>query len=141
MPVAVRFERRGRLRHGLLDRRTALTFIERKGGNVDKRCNVWMIAGFGDDGPAVAVADQNHWAAHGVDCGLRVLLVVGVRSLGRLRYRHLVAILLQDVSDGFPAGAIGECTMHQNHVLDASGDADCAAAIRARPSARTIATQ
>src|SRR5580692_8568353 len=95
-----------------------LAFIERKGGNVDKRCNVWMIAGFGDDGPAVAVADQNHWSAHSVDCGLRVLLVVGVRSLGRLRYRHLVAIILQYVSDSFPAGAIGESTVHQDHVLN-----------------------
>src|SRR5579859_6275160 len=117
-PVAVRFERLGRLRQGLFDRCTALTFIESKGGNIDKRCNVWMIAGFGDDGPAVAVADQNHWSAHSVDCGLRVLLVVGVRSLGRLRYRHLVAILLQYVSDSFPAGAIGESTVHQDHVLN-----------------------
>src|ERR1700733_14491948 len=102
-PVAVRFERRGRLRQGLFYRCAALTFIERKGGNIDKRCNVWMIAGFGDDGPAVAVADQNHWSVHSVDCGLRVLLVVGVRSLGRLRYRHLVAIFFQYVSDSLPA--------------------------------------
>src|ERR1700758_5861588 len=77
-----------------------------------------MITGFGDDGPTVAVADQNHWAAHSLDCGLRVLLVVSVRSLGRLCYRHLVAILLQDVSDGSPAGAIGESAMHQDHVLN-----------------------
>src|SRR5271170_938154 len=75
-PVAVRFERLGRLRHSLFDRRTALTFIERKCGNVDKRRNVGMIAGLGYDGPAVTVADQNHWAAHGVDCGLCVLLIV-----------------------------------------------------------------
>jgi len=70
-----------------------------------------MIAGLGDDGPAVAVADQNDWAAHGVDCGLRVLLVGGVRSLWRLRHRHLVPIILEDASDGFPAGAVGKCTM------------------------------
>jgi len=30
-PVAVRFESLGRLRQGLFDRRTALTFIESKG--------------------------------------------------------------------------------------------------------------
>src|SRR5271163_2085339 len=77
-----------------------------------------MIPGLGDDGPAVAVADQNHWAAHGVDCGLRVLLVVGVRSLGRLRHRHLVAIILEDVSDPLPAGAVRESSMHQDHVLN-----------------------
>src|ERR1700722_14580506 len=90
-PVVVWFERLGRLWQGLFDRRTALAFIERKSGDIDQRSNVWMIAGLGDDGPAVAVADENHWAAHGIDCRLRVLLVVGVRSLGRLRHRHLVA--------------------------------------------------
>src|SRR5580704_4527063 len=107
-PVAVRLECLGRLRQGLFDGRTALTFIEGKGGNIDKRRNVWMIAGLSDDGPAVAVANQNHWAAHSVDSGLRVLLVVGVRSLGRLRHRHLVALILEEVSDPLPAGAIRE---------------------------------
>src|SRR5271155_2780521 len=117
-PVAVGCERLGRLWHGRFDRGTALTFIESKRGNIDKRRNVWMIAGLGDDGPAVAVADQNHWAAHGVDCRLRVFLVVGVRSLGRLRHRHFVPIILEDLGDGFPSGAVGESSMHQNHVLD-----------------------
>src|SRR5271170_5715986 len=82
-PVTVRCERLGRLRQGLFNRCTALTFIESKGGNIDKRFNVWMIASLSDDGTAVAVADQNHRTAHSVDCGLRVLLVVGVGSLRR----------------------------------------------------------
>jgi hypothetical protein len=43
--IAVRLERLGRLRQGLFDRRTAFTFIESKCGNIDKRRNVWMIAG------------------------------------------------------------------------------------------------
>ena len=77
-----------------------------------------MIAGLGDDGPAVAVTDQNHWAPHGVDCGLRVLLIIGVGGLGGLRHRHLVPIILEDVSNGFPAGAVGESSMYQNHVLN-----------------------
>src|ERR1700719_1140231 len=78
-----------------------------------------MIAGLGDDGPAVAVADQDHRpAAHRVDCGLRVLLVVGVRGLGGLCYRHPVPIILEDLSDGFPSRAVGESSMHQNHILD-----------------------
>ena len=29
-----------------------------------------------------------------------------------LHHRHLVPIILEDVSDGFPAGAVGESTMH-----------------------------
>src|SRR6202166_1771460 len=116
--VAVRLERLGRLREGLFDRRTALTFIERKCGNIDKRRNLWMVAGLGDDGTAVAMADQDHRPAHGVDGGLRVLLVVGVVGLGGLRHRHLVPVILEDVSDGFPTGAIGESSMHQDHVFD-----------------------
>src|SRR5260370_16069129 len=117
-PVAVRLERLGGLRHGRFDRGTALAFIEGKGGNIDKRCNVWMISRLGDDGPSVAVADQNHWAAHGVDCGLCVFLIFGVRSLGRLRHRHLVAIILEDVGDPLPARAIRESSMHQNYILN-----------------------
>src|SRR4029077_9645233 len=97
---------------------TALTFIESKCSNIDKRYNVWMIAGFGNNGAAITVAHENYRPAHGVDGGLRVLLVIGVRGLGGLRYRHLVPIILEDVSDGFPTGAIGECSMHQNHVFN-----------------------
>src|SRR6202000_1317650 len=104
-PVAIWFERLGRLRHGLFDRRTALTFIESKGSDINERRNAWMIARLGNDGPTITVADQNHWAAHGVDCGLRVLLVVGVRSLGRLCHRHFVAIILEDIGNPLPAGA------------------------------------
>src|ERR1700722_14744934 len=54
--VAVRFKCLGGLRQGLFDRRTALTVIERKCGNIDKRRNLWMIAGLGDDGAAITVA-------------------------------------------------------------------------------------
>src|SRR5580700_2416443 len=116
--VAVRFERLGGLRQALFDGRTALTFIESKGGNIDQRRNLGMIAGLGDNGPAITVAHQNHWTVHGVDGRLGVLLVVGVRSLGVLHHRHLVAIVLEDVSDGFPTRAVGESSMHQNYILN-----------------------
>src|SRR6202050_1522574 len=104
--AAIRFECLGGLWHRCFDRRTALTFIERKGGDVYQCRNVWIVTGFADDGPAVAMADQHDRAAHGVDCGSRVLLVVGVRSLWRLRNRHRVAILLKDLCDRVPAGHI-----------------------------------
>ena len=58
-PVAVRCECLGCLRHCLFDICAAFTFIEGKGGNVDKCFNVRMIAGLGYDGAAVAVTDQN----------------------------------------------------------------------------------
>src|SRR5580693_9058419 len=118
--IAIRLESLGGLWHRGFDRRTALTFIERKCGDVYQRRNVWIIAGLGDDRSAIAVADQNDWPAHSVDGGFRVFLVVGVRGLGRLGNRYRVAILLKDLCNGVPARAIGECTMHQNHVFDAS---------------------
>src|ERR1700722_14211053 len=105
--IAIRFECLGGLRHRRFDRRTALTFIERKCGDVYECRNVWIVAGFTDDGPAIAMADQDNRAAHGVDGGLRVLLIVGVRSLWGLSNRYRVAILLKDLRDGVPAGAIG----------------------------------
>ena len=115
--VAVRLERLGGLRQGLFDRRAALTVIERKCGDIDKCRNLWMIAGLGDDGPAITVAHQNHWPVHGVDGRLRVLLVVGVGGLGGLHHRHRVAVILEDLGDGFPAGAVGESAMHQTTFL------------------------
>jgi hypothetical protein len=132
--IAIRLECLRGLRHGRFDRRTALTFIESECGDVYQCRNVWIVAGLGDDGPAVAMADQDDRPSHGVDGGLRVFLVVGVGGLRRLRHRDRVAILLKDLCDGVPAGAIGECTMHQNHVFDASrrrgtcrgGDQSCA---------------
>ena len=44
--------------------------------------------------------------------------VLGVGGLGRLRHRHLVPIIHEDVSDGFPAGAVGESSMHKDYVFD-----------------------
>src|SRR3984893_3811949 len=120
VPIAIRLEGLGGLWHRCFDRRAALTLIERKCSNVDQCRNIWIVAGLADDGAAVAMADQDDWAAHGIDCGLRVLLVVGVRGLGGLRYRHGVAILLKDLGDGFPARAVGECAVDQNDVFNAS---------------------
>ena len=116
--VAVRLERLGGLRQGLFDRRTALTFIERECGNIDKRRDTWMIPGLGDDGPAITVPYQNHWPVHGVDGRLRILLVLGVGSLGVLRHRHLVPVVHEDFGDGFPTRAVGESSMHQDNVVD-----------------------
>lgn len=116
--IAVRLERLRGLRQALFDGRTALTFIESKCGNINKRRNVWMIASLGDDGASIAVADQNHRPAHGVDCGLRVLLIIGVGGFGGLRDRYLVAIILEDVGDGLPAGAVRESPVHQHYVLN-----------------------
>ena len=49
-----------------------------------------------------------------------VLLVVGVRSLGRLRHRHLVPVILEDVSNGFfqPEPSANAQHANQDHVLN-----------------------
>ena len=116
--IAVRFKRLRCLRQRRFDRRTALAFIESKCSNIDQCCNVWMISGLGDDRPAITMADQHNRPAHGIDGGLCVLLIVGVRGLGRLCHRHSVAIILEDVRDPLPARAIRESSMHQNYILN-----------------------
>jgi hypothetical protein len=65
-----------------------------------------------------AKAKTVHRPVHGVDRRLRKSLVVGVGCLGVLHHRHLVAILHEDIGDGFPAGAVRESSMHQDHVLN-----------------------
>src|SRR6202008_680004 len=122
---AVRLERLRGLWHSLFDRRTALTFIERKGSDVDQCRNLWVVAGLRDVAPAITVADDYPRPVHGVDGRLRVLDVLGVGGLGGLRHRDRVAILLEDLGDGFPTRSIGNCTMHQDHVLDASEWCGC----------------
>src|SRR3984885_810761 len=99
--VAVWFEGLGRLWQGLLDGRTALAFIESKGGDVNECCNLWMIASLGDDGPAITVPHQNHWSVHGVDSCLCVLLVIGVRGLGVLPPRPLLSSFLRMLATAF----------------------------------------
>src|SRR6266851_7975694 len=100
--LAVRFERFGSLRYGRLDRGTTLTFIERKGGDVNECLDLRIVARFGDDRPTVTVPDDDHRPIHCVDGRSRVLHVISVGGLGGLRHGHRVAILLEDLGDRFP---------------------------------------
>jgi hypothetical protein len=77
-----------------------------------------MIAGLGDNRPAITMADQNNWPVHRVDGRLRIFLVVGVGSFGVLHHRYLVSIVHEDCSDRFPAGTVGESSMYQNHIMN-----------------------
>jgi len=49
-------------------------------------------------------------------------------SLGGLRHRYRVAILLKDLCDGFPAGAIGNAPCTKTTFLMPAGGVDAAAA-------------
>src|SRR6202142_1021615 len=101
----------GGRRQGLLDRSATFPSVRRESGNIDKRRDLWIVAGFRDDGPAVAVAHQNHRTGLLVDGGLRELDVLGIGRLWLPRYCHRVPVLGEDVIDGFPTGAVGECAV------------------------------
>src|SRR5260370_3504423 len=62
-PVAVRLECFGRLRQGLFDRRTAVTFIECKCGDVDQPGDPVISSRSRDDASTVRVPDKNSRAA------------------------------------------------------------------------------
>src|SRR6185369_8510263 len=47
--------------------------------SVNKRRDVWIVTGFSDDSPAVAVANENHWPRLSVDLGFRKLYIFGKR--------------------------------------------------------------
>jgi hypothetical protein len=66
------------------------------------------------------VPDKNHGPRLSVDHRRREPNVFGKRGLRLLHYSHRVPVFRKDVEDCFPAGAIGECTVDQNHILDAA---------------------
>src|ERR1051326_4781137 len=101
----------GGWRHGFLDRGGALPSVKRERGDIDKRRDLWIVAGFGDDRTAVAMAHQNDWAGLPIDHGLCELDVFRKGRLRVLYNRHRVPVLCEDGGDGLPAGAIGECAM------------------------------
>jgi hypothetical protein len=110
--------RHGRTRGRVGDQRVdGLAGVGREGGDVDERLDVGVVAGLGDDGPAVGVADED---------GVLVLIehpagdgdVVGERDRRVLYDGDLVTGLAQDAIDGLPAGAVDEAAVDEN---DAAG--------------------
>src|SRR6516162_4121628 len=75
-----------------------------------------MIARFGDDHPAPAMADEHAWArtvqddTGGRDIGIE-------RSQRVLHDIHRVAVTLQYVRNWFPPRAIGEGAVYQDYIL------------------------
>src|SRR5271156_6000845 len=53
--------------HGFLDGGRAFPGVEREGVDIDKSGDFWIVAGFGDNRSAVAVADENHGPGLPVD--------------------------------------------------------------------------
>ncbi len=88
--------------------------IRSKRRDVDERCDLWVCAGFGDDGATVGMADQNDFPRSGRDRPFREGYVVGKRRCGILNDGHVVAVLLEERINPLPSGPIDESAMHED---------------------------
>ena len=109
--------RNGRAGRRILDeRRHGLALVRSKGGDIHKPRNLRIVAGFGDHRSAIRVANENRRPV------LRSKNALGSRHIVLQRYRRVlddadvVTVLLQDLVDALPAGAVHKATVDQNDV-------------------------
>ncbi len=95
-----------------------LALIRGEGGDVDEARHVPVRAGFGDHRAAVRVAHQDHRTALGVDHLAGRRRIAGERQGGVLHDGDVEAVLLEDVVDPAPPGAVHEPAVDQDDVLD-----------------------
>ena len=93
--------------------------LERR--DVNKAAHLGFVARLGDDGAAIAVGDQNHRRLGTGDHAYGGRDIVRQRGFGFLHDGHRIAVALQDLCHGAPAGAVGERAMDQDNVLDRLG--------------------
>jgi hypothetical protein len=99
----------------ILDQRgDRLAFVGSEGGDVDQSGHVRVRARLRDDGAAVRVADEKGLAGLSGDHPLGEGDVVGKRGRRVLDDGDVVAVLLQDVIDAFPAGAVDEAAVDED---------------------------
>ena len=116
-PAAAESAARAR-RAGIGDERVhRLALVRREGRDVDERRHVGIGASLGDHRPAVGVADENDRLALRVDDALGRGHVAFERQRRILDDADVVAVLLQDVVDALPAGAVHETAVNENDVL------------------------
>ncbi|MCY1240480.1 hypothetical protein D9M72_533320 [compost metagenome] len=102
-------------------RGNGLALIRREGGDIDDGLHLFVGAGFGNDHAAIGVADEYDRA---VLCGDRALGdgdVIGKRQGRVLDDGDVVAVLLEDVVDALPAGAIDEAAVNEHDILGGGG--------------------
>jgi len=75
-------------------------------------------AGLGDDDTAVRMADQNHRTVLRGQRAFRDRDVIRQRIGRILNDRDGLAVLLEQVIDALPTGAVHEPPVHENDVLD-----------------------
>ena len=76
---------------------------------------------FGDDHPAIAVADQNGGALLQIQHAFGCRDVVGERCQRLLHHADRIAVFAKNVGDAPPSGAVGEGAVDEDDVLDRLG--------------------
>jgi hypothetical protein len=91
--------------------------IQSKGGDINKPCDLWIIARFGNHGAAVRVANENHGTAMRRQNALGYGHIIRERYRWILNYADGLPVLFADFVDFFPARAIDEATVDENYCL------------------------
>jgi len=104
-----------RSRGWVLDERLhGLALVGGERGDVDETDHLRIVAGFGDYGTAVRMANENHGVILCGDHLLRGRDVVGVRLRRVLDDSDGVPVLLEDVIDALSTRAVDEAAMNEN---------------------------
>jgi len=78
-------------------------------------------AGLGDDGAAIAVADEHGRTGLAIEDAVGRGDIIRQRSFRLLDDADGIAVLAEDIGDRLPAGSVGEGAMHEDDVLDRLG--------------------
>src|SRR5213076_2769535 len=112
------YRRHGSARQGILDkRRNRLPVIQRKGGDINKPRDLWIVAGFCNYLSTVGVANENHRTAMRRQNALGYGNIIRERYCRILNDADVVAVLLEDFVDFFPPGAIHEAAVDKHYCL------------------------
>ena len=98
-----------------------LALVGDESGDVDEADDIGRIARFGDDHPAIAVADQKDGALLQIQHPFGRRDVVGERCQRLLHHADRIAVLAENVGDALPSGAVGEGAVDEDDVLDRLG--------------------
>src|ERR1700686_408541 len=105
----------------ILDQRGhGLALVRSKGGDINESRNLGIVSGFSDYRSPVGVADENCRSVLRCKNALGSRHVVLQRDRRVLDDADVVAVLLQDTVDTFPARAVYKTSMNQNDVLHGS---------------------
>ena len=110
------YRRHRRVRRWIFDERGyRLTLVRREGSDIDQSSDLWIVAGLGDHGSAVGVADKNYRTAlrgkNALGCGD----VVGQRCRRILDDTDGIAVFPEDLVNGLPARTVHKATVNENN--------------------------